>query len=330
MYSTEAGVSPCVLTALSKLPAPVRAGFQGSGVRLCQIEFALFDDHESLARLRPTLRKMKPTWGGSGTDIQDAFKFIRMKVHATAVASIIADVNYGISPKAEFSFIGSVLEDWPPISLKVFDTLLRSVRQRTYRQGDIISISMQSPLVTAEGKPCYVPLDMEFEVAEVIAEITNKYGVLVFIAAGNSSLDLDAYSWKGNSYRALHERSRAILVGYTNNERTHLLRSNHGALVETYAPAQSVKAACYNFSTEDERGDLLEAFSAGFTGTSAATPMVAAMAACVQGAYKKENRGKVLGRDQMLELFRDCGYQSAAMKVGVFPDVRKITSKIMS
>jgi hypothetical protein len=283
--------------------------FSGKGVTFLQVEFDLFEDHECF-------HQRKINWPAASPRARERFyESIRHTVHATATASIVVDSRFGVAPEVDFHFHGcSSLAEWNGGLRAMIHNLQRSMRKTKFLSpGDIISISLQFPMVLNERKIA-VPVDFDDHIRESLNEISDEFGVLIFLAAGNSAVDLDKLSFETwYDYAQSRENSSSILVGYCSNDLKDTMYSNYGTVVDVYAPAESIQAACYNYSCPFGIGDLLDTKSYGFQRTSAATPIVAGFAASIQGAYP--NKRARLSPPQFRELLKN----KADRKIGSQP-----------
>jgi len=320
--------SPRELVGVSKLSPQEQTLCNGKDVKILQVEYDLFEDHGSLeneilsfvkgvdAAKKRAFRLIK------AVQKDGLFEFVRRTVHATAVASIIKDRKFGIVPSSEFYFD-------PSAGIKTtsgFVDLKKSAIAFGLKRGDIISISLQTRIDSLDG-PKHIPIDFNLQVRSAINDLARSKGIITFIAAGNSAQNLDTiqeedFGQDFFKYSDCHQVSEALLVGYCSEDYSQTLYSNYGELVEFHAPAQSVLAACYN-SNEHGVGDLLEATSGGFCRTSAATPMIASIAAAVQSAYKELTNGNVLSKNDLIQILRNSAIPCPADRnpIGVFPDI---------
>lgn len=278
---------------------------QGSNVRVLQIEIDLFEDHESLTG-------QIEAWPEAGIETRERFfEAIRHAVHATAVASIITDPNFGVAPKVDFHFYGThSLTDFQEGDglLDILSHVCNNAREMYgFSEGDIVSISFQLPTKIGD-KFLLLPIDVDKDIRRSINHLTDDIGAIVLISAGNSGANLDGVDlFEGHDdfnklYSEIAKKSRAIRVGYSNNGCSDTLLSNFGECVDLFCPAESVRAACYDFNPKTHVGDLIDCVSGGFSRTSASTPMIAGLIACLQSYYRESTGGKSLTRDDVMSL----------------------------
>lgn len=283
-----------------------------TSVRILQIEYDLFDDHPKIDG------RVERLFESEDEDFFYRYNCLDYAIHGTASASIIADDEKGVAPGARLYFAGISKKDLinhpnanpykiAPVIRKVADTKGNG----KLRPGDIISISAQLSQKNADGDGYNFPIDADDEIRRLINKLTEN-GMIVFIAAGNSRINLDSENFvDGDGYRRNYLRatqsSQAVKVGYTGMQSGSRHWSNHGSSVQFFVPSGSVSAACYDYHSETKRSDLIDTFVGGFGKTSAATPIVAAIAAKVQRLHKKKSGGQHLNRDALVNLMTECG-----------------------
>jgi hypothetical protein len=162
---------------------------------------------------------------------------------------------------------------------------------------------------------------------DAIAQAT-AHGVHVVEAAGNGSADLDSKVYKGAFDRAVRD-SGAILVGAsTATTREPLCWSNHGSRVDLHGWGESVVTLGY--------GDLSASgesrwYTARFSGTSSAAPMVVGAVASLQGAANAAGQGPLDPRAVRALLKRTGTPQaSSTMQIGPLPNLRDALPHVLA
>ena len=302
-------------------------------VNLLQVEFDLFDDHPSIKR------KFNRLFHDPNTDLFYPFNTLPHAIHGTAVASIITDCQDGVAPGVNFLFTGADkkhlfegdINDPYPSILPVLKRINEQWSQCGLQRGDIISISAQFSQIDEHGNSYNFPIDAEYEILEELEKLSDN-GLIIFVAAGNSKLDLNNESFVDRdgvrvSYHRQTRGSPAIKVGYTGSTSGSRHWSNYGSMVSFFAPCGSVSTACYNYSEESRATDLIETFSGGFGKSSAATPLIASIAAKVQRLHKSQNDGETLDASNLKQILIEAGSppnlcekdQENQKTIGVFP-----------
>ena len=172
-------------------------------------------------------------------------------------------------------------------------------------------------------------------------------GIVVVEAAGNGPEDLDdafydsphsdfPANWR-NPFRGERD-SGAILVGagappsgVFGPDRSRLGFSNYGSRVDCQGWGRSVATTGYGDLYQGSGED--EWFTAAFSGTSSATPIVAGAIACLQGAVRE--RGAILTPDHIRELLRMTGTPQQVgvsapldQRIGSRPDLAALLTAI--
>ncbi len=237
-------------------------GFTGAGLRLSDVEYAFRADHEDLpfVRVEPDQTPTDP-WGPD---------------HGTAtIGQVSAPANdYGMTgaaPGAEVAFYTEYSdEEGPRRSEAVTRACAESV------PGDVVMLEMQ-----AFGAVSYAPAEYDLSVW-LATEVCTAAGITVVAAAGNGSDDLDGgpyvfYAARGDSGAIIVGAGTAGSDGTTNAE----AYSTYGSRVDVQSWGSNVVTTAYG-DLALPGGDIRQAYTAAFAGTSSATPMVAATALLLQ------------------------------------------------
>lgn len=301
--------------------AALSSKYLGKGVSVMQLEPDILDDHHALG---PVIYRNK------GQNIRLNYETLRAAVHATAVNSLIHGPEFGVARQSNCFFRGFEIptENVEEESIKALANALAEIESTTIQTdhqkskdrlnpGDIVNISMQSSYEDESRKRIYLPIDVQLELLRPINRLTDGYGIIFVLAAGNSAIDLGAKNWDAGdgtvrSIASMTSTRRSIRVGYASND-THLIGdlSNFGEGVDFYVRADAVDAACYHFHHSRLEGDLLDCITPGFGKSSAAAPIASGALACIQQAVKeKRGRDKPLDRDNLLQLIIDSADKS--------------------
>lgn len=294
-------------------------GYTGAGVKVCDIEYDWNEAHVDL----PAVVDLVPAHGDAGYGHD----------HGTAVLGEMAGRDNGtgvrgIAHGASFYFAGAYANG----NYNLGDTLLSAASP--LGTGDVILIELQMTGPAGEGM--YVPVEWYEPTYDAITTAVGL-GIIVVEAAGNGGQDLDAALYStgnGGHWPFLPENdSGAILVGAGAppnfpNPRSRLDFSCHGQTVDLQGWGRSVLTSGY--------GDVHAAdgvnhyFTATFSGTSSASPIVAGSAAVIQQVYR-EAFGVSASPAVIREILRTTGTpQAGADQIGPLPDLRAAIAALHS
>ncbi|MFY9345423.1 MAG: S8 family serine peptidase [Planctomycetota bacterium] len=278
------------IVAARKLP-----GGRGEPLQVCDIETGLIIDHEDIP-LAVAANVIGPN--NNPTD------------HGQAVAGeLVAERNgYGTTGgvwKARYKFHSHQSINW---AASVNTAAANS------QPGDIIVLEVQLPCPITGTSVC--PMEGRQDVFDAVRNATLA-GKHVVAAAGNGNQNLDNPVFQGLFNRAVRD-SGAVLVGATDG--ATLVRasfSNYGAIVDANGWGQNVTTTGYG-ALFNGGGDPRQRYTATFSGTSSATPIVTSAYAATLGAAKFQ-LGQVLTPAQARTLIQSHGTTVAT--IGRRPDV---------
>lgn len=290
------------------------AGGRGQGVRVADVEGDWNDQHEDLPPLTHVAgRKQGRGWSE----------------HGTAVLGVVAAKDngigmVGIAPGVDGIVTASLGGIGAARALQAAANALSP--------GDILIVELHGPGPNSRGRgqQGYVPMEWWQPEFDVIKAATRR-GIIVVEAAGNGSEDLDAPIYKKKFDRSVRD-SGAILVGAgastvdeSQPPRSRLFFSNYGSRVD-------VQGWGYHVATLDY-GDLQgcasasRKYTARFSGTSSASPVVAGAIAIIQGVNKAQS-APALTSQQMRKLLTSTGMAQtesprapASQHIGPLPQV---------
>ncbi len=326
MRQTYLGSPPVGIGAQMMWGVP---GGTGSGVGVTDLEWAWEDNHEDLQRKRGLL---------GGTPSGDTN-------HGTAVVGVIgANQNgLGVSGIASGASLG-----WHAFSAVSSQTIENAAA--ACRPGDILLLEIhragpRQGFAARDDQKGYIPIEWWPDDLEAITFATGR-GVIVVEAGGNGGEDLDdgLYDVAGegfppdwtNPFRRKID-SGAILVGAGapppgthgrdwGPDRSRLDFSNFGSVFDVQAWGREVTSCGYG----DLQGgvDARRWYTDQFSGTSSASPIVAAALACLQGVLIASGR-RVLTPAEARAVLRATGSPqqdgpSAPMtqRIGSRPDLK--------
>lgn len=285
-----------------------RPGGTGTGVNIVDVEGAWNDTHEDLPRF----------FYMGGVQYGDA----SWRNHGTAVMGVmVGQANgYGVTGIAHGAKVGNEGIAGQSIASAITRASLAAGR------GGVVLLQLQAKGPrTARDCTCNtsqcneIPLEYWPANFDAIAQATAN-GVHVVEAAGNGSVDLDASAYHGAFDRTKRD-SGAIFVG-ASTATTHapMCWTNHGSRVDVHAWGEKVVTLGYgDLSASGEN----RAYTAHFSGTSSAAPIVVGAVADLQGIAHAVGLGPVEPR-ALRELLRATGTPQApgAKGIGSQPDLR--------
>ena len=271
-------------------------GGDGTGVKIIDIEHFWNENHEDLEKAAGA------TIGpGNAPDGH----------HGTAVIGemIGGDNGYGVTgicPGADIGMISAGTYGCAEAILMAVENLER---------GDLILIELHAP------GPRY-----DFEIrSDQLGYVCMEYwqanfdaiqyawasGMIVVEAAGNGAENLDDALY-GPMFDTTYRNSHAIMAGAGappsgahGADRSRLDFSNHGERVNLQGYGREVFTTGYGYYWDGD-GDINQYYTATFSGTSSASPIVTGAVACLQGYYK-QNYGVPMTADVAREVFYTTG-----------------------
>lgn len=261
---------------LGPAPAGIDAPFawqrsRGAGVAFADIEGAWNQVHEDL----PGARMVDV--GGPHMKGRD------WQAHGTAVLGEVAALDNrlgmtGIAPEVARLVTSSIRD------LTIAEAIDRA--QAALAPGDVLLIELHA----IGPRRRFIPVEFWSDVYQAVRVATGR-GVVVVAAAGNGGEDLDRRIYRGRLSRAGRD-SGAILVGagapYADGfvDRSRLDFSNYGSRVDLQGWGRMVATLDYgDLQGCDAHG---RKYTALFSGTSSASPVVAGAAVLVESAYRAE------------------------------------------
>ena len=315
------------------------AGGRGADVRVCDVEggwnFAHEDLHDNQGGV-VGVNSSDPGWLNHGTAVVGEIGGDR---NAIGITGICADAHVrGVSI---FGGVGSAG------AIRTAANLLRP--------GDILLIELHrpGPRATGVGQEGFIAMEWWPDDFAAIRYAVNR-GVCVIEAAGNGGENLDdpAYNtpdpgfpadWK-NPFNRAQRDSGAVVVGAgapppgTNGrdhgpDRSRLGFSNYGAAVDVQGWGREVVTTGYGDLQGGINSNLH--YTAQFSGTSSASPIVVGALGCVQGVLRA-NRRVPLTPARARDLFRSTGSQQQdapgrprTQRIGSRPNLRHLIARAL-
>jgi len=215
--------------------------------------------------------------------------------HGTAVTGVIIgqDNGYGITGIANAVEIGCYsVFDIP--TADAFDVAVAQLDA-----GDIFVIELHCPGPTGQ----YIALEWWQANFDAIAMAAAR-GVICLEAAGNGSADFDNPAFEGKFDRTIRD-SGAVIVGATDGSSLDpAWFTNYGSRVDLAGWGFDVVTTGYG---DLQGGPQNEWYTAQFSGTSSATPIVTGTVACMQGIYKAQSGGVPLDGQTIAQVLKETG-----------------------
>lgn len=288
--------------------------FTAAGIKICDIEYGWNSTHADLPSITLLGGPPIPTaWGDHGTAVLGQ---MAGRHNTNGVRGIAYGASFRFASPYSYSYPGTY--NLPAAISAALTNLVA---------GDVILLELQG---AGPNNGNYVPVEWWKETYDIIrAAVSN--GVIVVEAAGNGGENLDdpIYSTgNGGHWPFLPANdSGAILVGagappQFPNPRSRLDFSNYGSTVDLQGYGYLVVTAGY--------GDLYNAegsnqhFTATFSGTSSASPIVAGAAAVLQQAWKAHYTNNPAAPSLIRKILRASGtpQTGGGGNIGPLPNLR--------
>ncbi len=298
------------------------AGGKGADIRFCDVERDAYRDHEEL--LTPPI-----------TDVSSLTGYTFGNQHGTATCSeVLADHD------------GSGVNGIAPDAIPYFSTICADVNCSSYNQangiatatdtlraGDVMLLEVQ----TVSPYPFGLPQEYDQASFDAI-QIATSLGIAVVEAAGNGSNDLDSPSF-GGAFDTTQKYSGAFIIGAANADtsvsgstwppRGRCYFSSFGSRIDFFGWGEMVTTAGYGDLYGSSMSDY---YTATFSGTSSASPIVTGAVVALQGIYKAQTSGNVLPLNMLRDILKNTGTSSFDPlndKIGVMPNLKAAIDTLM-
>lgn len=249
--------------------------------------------------------------------------------HGTAVLGVVSAVDntigtIGLANKAK-PMVSSTIRSVG--GYNIAEAII--VAADALQAGDVILLEVQTTYSTASG---YVPIEVYPAEFDAIRYAVNK-GVTVVEAAGNGSVDLDAFQdWEGkyvlNRNSPGFKDSGAIMVGASSSSALHtrLSFSNYGTRIDTNSWGYNV----YTLAAANPNSTT--GYQSGFSGTSSASSVITATVVSLQGIAKAQF-GIPYSPDEVRSLLSNPAYNTPTNNpvsdlIGYLPDMKKLIDNL--
>lgn len=292
-------------------------GGKGDGVKVIDIEGNWIETHEDL-------RGGATTFHIAGQRINDPGWWN----HGTAVlGEIAADSNgFGMTGIAFNVDLGTISIG----SMSTAQAITTAVANSD--TGDVFLIELHAPgphynFEERDDQSGYVPMEYWQDVFDAILT-ASALGRIVVEAGGNGNENLDDVAIYGHLFDPSFRFSGAIMVGATYSNHVPVGFSNYGQRVDVHAfGAWDVYTLGYG-SLYGSSPD--NSYTASFSGTSSASPIITGAAASLQGLCKAAH-GRILYHDEMRNLMQTYSTPQAShyKHVGPLPDLQGATDQVI-
>lgn len=294
------GAPPAGINALAASPL---AGGRGQNLTVVDIELGWNFGHEDLPA---------PFWtAGNLTSILDnrnhgtaVLGEIRGQDNGLGVRGIAPDARIGASSAYGVSTAAAITAAWQAIST-----------------GDVLLIELHAPgpAANGDGQFGYLPMEYWQDNFDAILTVTANGGV-VCEAAGNGTQDLDAPLY-GSVFDRNWRDSGAIMCGAATSLGIPYVWSNHGSRLDLNGWGGNVVSCGYGDLQGSPDFTENQYYTASFSGTSSASPIVTGAVLALQG-LAKETYGTTLDALTLREVLVETGTpQGAGSLVGPRPDI---------
>ncbi|MGZ3423880.1 MAG: DUF7452 domain-containing protein [Polyangiales bacterium] len=292
-------------------------GGNGAGIKIIDVEAGWLLEHEDF----------DPIFYRSGT----FSPFDSERFHGTAVLGVLhgARNGYGVTGIAHGAQVGvdspllrGVFEWWDPAG--AIDDAAHHVDP-----GDVVLIEQHYPGPSGGascntgcgncGQFAYVAVENGQAEFDVIRAATAR-GVIVVEAAGNGQMDLDGAQFERRFDRTFRDSGALMVGGGNSSGHGAACWSNAGTRVDVQGWGDSVFTSGYG----DEPGprDDHQYYTAGFSGTSSGSAIVAGVVAAVQGARVGAGFPRLSPSDMRSLLQRTGTPQAPGRNIGPLPNMR--------
>lgn len=280
-------------------------GLTGTGIKVRDVEYGFNKNHEEFAQNQNVFMQ-------SGAVLNEGVSEAYSE-HGTAVIGVISgdSGNYGITGMAHGI---SELVQYPEWTIEGYNPAAAVASALAdSSEGDVIILEMQEYGINDQ----FVPAEYDNLIWDLTQAATQS-GILVVAAAGNGNVNLDSEGYEPYMQRG---DSGAIIVGAGTADAQHnkISYSTYGSRVNLQAWGNNVRTTGYgNFAQIG--GDINQRYT-NFSGTSAATPVVASCAIVLQ-SYYHDLTGAFLDPVQLRQILVETGIaQGLGGHIGPIPNM---------
>ncbi|CAO96329.1 S8 family serine peptidase [Erwinia tasmaniensis] len=251
-----------------------------------------------------------------------SYKPEKISAHDTMSVGIMAgkDNDFGvtgIANQASFAYCDS--------PNKLFIEAVKRLKP-----GDVIQLGIQLGITTMPGctQDCYAPMEYSQSWFDAIKTATDS-GIHVITAAGNGKLNLDHPSFNGKFDRSKRDSGSVIAGAVDARTGETAWFSDYGSAVGSASWGGDVTTTYANGSGADLWDAPHAQYTASFSGTSSANPIIAGAVAGLSGIAKQH--GVTISPKEMRELLTETGTPlgSSGRYIGTQPDMMRAAEKLL-
>jgi subtilisin family serine protease len=291
-------------------------GATGKGIRMIDLETGWFTNHV----------EFKPVFYDNGKN--------QNRDHGTAVWGEIAAKRdgvgvTGIAYDSEFGIAGT---GWTGGSDSAYPVMVAAQLEAAIDKlaaGDVLIIEQHAQVVDG----IYAPIEYYPAVFAALREASDK-GVLCIAAAGNGGADLDHERYQG-AFDLKVRDSGCILVGASESPkgvapRTRASFSNYGSRLDAFGYGRDVVTTGYADLYRSAPDAPLATYTARFSGTSSATPIVTG--AVVSALSVLKTKGIQVSPIKLREALRATGTPqegNTLERIGTMPEITQLVNYLV-
>ncbi len=286
------------------------AGGHGDAMKFIDVELCWTEDHEdfNFGNLFYI--------GGAGQDAA-------YETHGTAVLGEILGQNNGFgvngfAPAVNYGVVAVTVAEWPTVP-QYFQEAIDHLDR-----GDVWLIELQMYPPGHDATPMEW-LQVNYD---VIWTGVWARGIVCMEAGANGSQNLDAAGWGGIFDRTLRDSGAIMVAAGTPTGLTAEWFTNYGSRMDVHAWGSSIVTTGYGDLYNG--GTLQTKYTAGFSGTSGASPMATGSALCLQG-IAKANLGAPLDPVRLRTIMHDTGTPHQGTKyIGPRPNLSAASLAVLA
>lgn len=279
-------------------------GGDGKGIHVVDIEWGWQDNHEDFKKPFWLLKEARSQWVNHGTAV---WGIIAAKKDGSGVT--------GIAPGAE---MGTGAFTRSP------DTYMAVAKRLSQEDVGVIVIEQQ---MRGPDRGKYCPNEYEQATYDAFKKITSEMGIHIIAAAGNGGSNLDSPAYEG-AFDMSKRDSGAVMIGAgAPPAMKHLTRlgfSNYGARLDAMGYGRQVVTTGYG--DLHGKGQKGKQYTAKFSGTSSATPVVTGAAVSILGMAKA--KGKTISTVNLRKALRETGTKQKGNtdkeRIGNLPNIPEL------